>query len=168
MKITSFASQNVTQKALQECQPFATKPLNILIDLRSNQGGHLTDALKFSALFVTSNALIRVDEGGTTAMITRPVNHPFIHAKKIIVLVNAQTASAAEASAYILKKHPNAIIIGENTMGKTDIRRIDQQSSQLTRFHLPQGRIVPDIFHRFATDLDDEQVHLSAIAMSQK
>ena len=98
MKITSFASQNVTQKALQECQPFATKPLNILIDLRSNQGGHLTDALKFSALFVTSNALIRVDEGGTTAMITRPINHPFIHAKKIIVLVNAQTASAAEAS----------------------------------------------------------------------
>lgn len=158
----------MTQKALQECQPFATKPLNILIDLRSNQGGHLTDALKFSALFVTSNALIRVDEGGTTAMITRPINHPFIHAKKIIVLVNAQTASAAEASAYILKKHPNAIIIGENTMGKTGIRRIDQQSSQLTRFHLPQGRIVPDIFHRFATDLDDEQVHLSAIAMSQE
>ena len=115
MKITSFASQNVTQKALQECQPFATKPLNILIDLRSNQGGHLTDALKFSALFVTSNALIRVDEGGTTAMITRPINHPFIHAK-IIVLVNAQTASAAES--IFFKKHPNAIIIGRKHHGK--------------------------------------------------
>ena len=131
MKITSFASQNVTQKALQECQPFATKPLNILIDLRSNQGGHLTDALKFSALFVTSNALIRVDEGGTTAMITRPVNHPFIHAKKSsywsmpkphrrlkpvrIFLKNTPTPSLLEktpwekpTSAGLINNHPNS------------------------------------------------------------
>ncbi|MGC6368011.1 MAG: S41 family peptidase [Candidatus Marinamargulisbacteria bacterium] len=167
-KIQSFASQNVTLKTQQECQSFAKKPLNILIDLRSNQGGQLRDALQFSALFVTSNALIRLDDGSITNLVTRPIDHPVIASKKIIVLVNAQTASAAEASAHVLKKHPNTIIIGENTMGKTTIHRNDGQAATLIGFHLPQGRIVPDIFHRFSNQLDDEQVYLSAIAMSQK
>ena len=117
IKIQSFTPPTITKKAIDN-RP--TNTPNVIIDLRDNPGGNLKDAIAFGALFVTKNQLIELNSTkNTRLMVTRPQNHPFIPTNKLIILINSNTASAAEAAAAILAHHPNSIHIGTPTHGKT-------------------------------------------------
>ena len=95
-------------------------------------------------------------------------NHPFIETKKLIILTNSQTASAAEAACIILSKHPNSIIIGTNTQGKSEIKTSPSKIVKHTHFYIPNHHISPDIFKRFDSKLDNESVYLESIKLSNQ
>ena len=140
--------------------------LNLIIDLRDNSGGNLFKALEFSALFVTKNALIKLKSDTKSTTITKPKDLPFIKTERLLILINAHTASAAEAAAHVLLQNKNAISIGRNTMGKSTITSGSTNNQGYTTFILPNHHISPDIFHKFNPANDLETQYLNAIKLS--
>lgn len=88
----------------------------ILLDLRNNGGGTLQSSVDVASLFMSSGKVIATVDGESAASYVS-------HGEKDItmplyVLVNGQTASAAEILASALRFHLKAPILGSQTYGK--------------------------------------------------
>jgi carboxyl-terminal processing protease len=130
----------------------------LVLDLRNDPGGLLTQAVKVSDLFLDSGLIVytdgRLDNQKQKYFARRPgsfVDFP------IVVLVNGGTASASEIVAGALQDHKRAVILGTQTFGKGSVQTIlpldDNSALRLTtaKYYTPSGRsiqatgIVPDI-----------------------
>lgn len=98
----------------------------LVIDLRSNPGGYLNQAIDVSDRFLTSGVIVSTVEGGRSgkretrkavAARTEP-DYP------IAVLVNGNSASASEIVAGALRNLDRAVIIGERTFGKGSVQHL--------------------------------------------
>jgi carboxyl-terminal processing protease len=89
----------------------------IILDLRDNPGGLLQEAINTTSLFIkTGKVLIEEDSNGKQTTI--PVNgNPLDTSSQIIVLINNQSASAAEIVSGALKDNHRAILLGQKTYG---------------------------------------------------
>ncbi len=135
-------------------------PLKIMVDLRDNPGGYLHNALAFAAVFVTANVMVEVTRSQDVVAVTRPPEHPYVPTTALVILVNARTASAAEAAALVLAKHPNSVIIGEPTVGKRTIHRATNRPVDYDTFVMPQGRIIPHVPYTFTSHHDAYRIAL--------
>ena len=169
IKINEFTEDFSITQTLNDIQLInKDAPLNLIIDLRDNSGGNLYKALEFSALFVTKNALIKLKSTTKSTTITKPKSLPFIKTERLLILINAHTASAAEAATHILLHNKHAISIGRNTMGKSTITSESSNDQDYTRFILPAHHISPDIFYKFNPANDLETQYLNAIKLSNQ
>jgi carboxyl-terminal processing protease len=89
----------------------------IILDLRDNPGGFLSEAVNTASLFMQSgNVLLEQDSSGQRQPV--PVNgNPIDTNITIVVLVNENSASAAEIVTGALQDNHRAVIIGETTFG---------------------------------------------------
>ena len=94
---------------------------NLILDLRGNSGGWLSDFHRIADLFVPRGAVLSIEETRMN-MFSRTItsrNGPFFDFDNIIILQNGRTASAAEGLILALRYHvPNVITIGSTTFGK--------------------------------------------------
>lgn len=130
----------------------------LVLDLRNNPGGLLTQAVRVTDLFLDAG-LIVYTEGRIESQ-----RQKFFAQKDspvmdfpIVVLVNGGSASASEIVAGALQDHKRAIVLGTKTFGKGSVQTIlpldDNSALRLTtaRYFTPKGRsiqatgIVPDI-----------------------
>ncbi len=96
----------------------------IALDLRNNYGGLLTAGIDTARLFLTDGMIIQQKYRGQaieTFKVDRP--GPFSDTP-LVVLVNQNTASAAEIIAGALKLHQRAALIGTRTYGKDTIQLV--------------------------------------------
>jgi len=97
----------------------------LVLDLRNNPGGLLTQAIKVSDLFLNDGVIVYTD-----GRIESQKQKFFAHARDtepaypIIVLVNGGSASASEIVAGALKDHGRALILGTQTFGKGSVQTI--------------------------------------------
>jgi len=114
----------------------------ILLDLRTDSGGLLDQALAVADEFVDGGQLVTIR--GRSAEVEQHRAHPGGLAVKarVIVLVNAETASAAEILAGALQDHRRATILGMKTYGKGAIQ---------TYFDLDDGAGLKLTTHRYST-----------------
>jgi carboxyl-terminal processing protease len=117
IQVVQFAngvSNQVKTDVLQAKKMGATK---IVLDLRDNPGGYLNEAVDMVSLFVKQgNVLIQQNRSGQRTPI--PVTGNAIDTTTpMVVLVNQNTASAAEIVSGSLKDNHRATIIGEKTFG---------------------------------------------------
>ena len=105
----------------------------LILDLRDNPGGYLQEAIDTVSLFLASgNVLLEQDSSGNRT--PDPVNgHPVDTHIPIVVLVNGNTASAAEIVSGALQDNNRAIIIGTTTLGTGTV---------LNEFDLPDGSAI--------------------------
>ena len=130
------------------------KPLGYIVDLRSNPGGILDEAVKVSDAFLTKGEI--VSERGRNKVV---VNRWFAEkafpgdlagGKPVIVLVDAGSASASEIVAGALQDHHRALIMGERSFGKGSVQNVLPLSRDtglrltIARYHLPSGRSVQE------------------------
>lgn len=130
------------------------KPLGYIVDLRSNPGGILDEAVKVSDAFLTKGEI--VSERGRDKIV---VNRWFAEkafpgdlagGKPVIVLVDAGSASASEIVAGALQDHHRALIMGERSFGKGSVQNVLPLSRDtglrltIARYHLPSGRSVQE------------------------
>ena len=164
ISVKNFNSGTITTETLKKLSKYhPEKAPNIIIDLRNNHGGTLHDAIGFGALFVTKNELIQlVKTDNTPLLITRPKNHPLVTANRLIILINEQTASAAEAAVHILSQHKNSIRIGTHTYGKTIINT-EKTPSPYKEMSIKS--IHPDIQYEWKNS-DQEAIILKALAIA--
>src|SRR5918997_1271107 len=125
------------------------KPLGYVVDLRSNPGGLLDQAVDISDAFLESGEIVS-QRGRERNDIERYYARPgdMAHGLPVIVLVDAGTASASEIVAGALQDHRRALIMGEKSFGKGSVQTVVQTGPttalRLTtaRYYTPSGRSV--------------------------
>jgi carboxyl-terminal processing protease len=97
----------------------------LVLDLRSNPGGYLTQAVEVSDTFLADGVIVSTVEGaGDSRTESRASSQDHETDYPIAVLVNATSASASEIVAGALKNQDRAIIIGERTFGKGSVQHL--------------------------------------------
>jgi carboxyl-terminal processing protease len=117
IQITQFSNgaSNQLKDALSQAKKLGAK--EIILDLRDNPGGFLQEAINVASQFIgKGNVLLEQDSTGQRTPV--PVNgQPIDTTIPIVVLVNSNTASAAEIVSGALQDNHRAIIIGTKTFG---------------------------------------------------
>jgi carboxyl-terminal processing protease len=146
------------QRALEKLAGEKSGLKGLVLDLRNNPGGLLTQAVRVADLFLDSGMIVYT-EGRIESQ-----RQKFFAQKDgswldfpVVVLVNGGSASASEIVAGALQDHKRAVVLGTKTFGKGSVQTIlpldDSSALRLTtaRYFTPKGRsiratgIVPDI-----------------------
>lgn len=143
------------------------KPLGYVLDLRSNPGGLLDEAVNVSDVFLGDGEIVS-QRGRRRADTLKFFAKPGDYAKglPVIVLIDAGSASASEIVAGALQDRHRGLVMGERSFGKGSVQTIVPLTSdtglRLTtaRYFTPSGRSVqeggidPDIFVPQLSDPD--------------
>lgn len=124
IRLSSFISRNATsefEKALIEnCDKDG-----LIIDLRSNPGGLLTNAIYIADMLLDSKVIVStVDREGykdTTRATQRVLTN-----QPIVVIINGGSASASEILSGALKDNKRAVIVGKKSFGKGLVQEINR------------------------------------------
>jgi carboxyl-terminal processing protease len=145
--ITNFmeTTSHEVQTALDKFGPNLS---GLLIDLRANPGGLLNEAVNVSDKFLQKGQTVVSQHG--RAFQDQVYRAPTGSTKKypVVVLVNKNTASAAEIVSGALQDHDRALIVGETTFGKGLVQTVfpisENTGLALTTYHYytPSGRLI--------------------------
>lgn len=127
------------------------RPLGYIVDLRSNPGGLLDQAIEVSDAFLERGEVVSQrgrEKGDIERYYARPGD--YAHGLPIIVLVDSGSASAAEIVAGALQDQHRALVMGERSFGKGSVQTLLQLTEttglRLTtaRYYTPSGRSVQE------------------------
>lgn len=130
----------------------------LILDLRSNPGGLLDQAVRIADLFLDSGIIVstvgRDRARQEVEYASKRHTHPYM---PMVVLVNEASASASEIVAGALQDHNRALLVGMPTFGKGSVQSIIPLPNgaglkmTVARYYTPNGRsiqakgIVPDV-----------------------
>jgi carboxyl-terminal processing protease len=126
-------------------------PLGYVVDLRSNPGGLLDQAVEVSDVFLERGEVVS-QRGREKGDIERfyATKGDMARGLPIVVLVDSGSASAAEIVAGALQDHHRAVVMGERSFGKGSVQTLlpltDTTALRLTtaRYFTPSGRSVQE------------------------
>lgn len=133
---------------------------SLILDLRNNPGGLLTQGIRVASLFLNPGQQIVSTRGrmrGSSSTYADSTSQPWPDLP-VVVLVNDGTASAAEIIAGALQDHDRALIVGTPTFGKGLVQTLfpidDHTALKITtaRWYTPSGRLI----QRQAKDEEDQ------------
>ena len=154
----------------------------IILDLRNNPGGLLTQAIRVSDAFLEKGEIVST-RGRNPADGDRFNATPgdLAMGKPIVVLINGGSASASEIVAGALQDHRRAIVVGTKSFGKGSVQTVmplrGDGAMRLTtsRYYTPSGRSIqalgvsPDILveQPRRTPADEEEDESNALVRSE-
>jgi len=125
----------------------------LVLDLRDNGGGLLTEAVNIVNLFVKKNELVvstkgkQKDKNRNYQTTMEPVDLTI----PLVVLVNGSSASASEIVAGALQDVDRAVIVGRRTFGKGLVQNVfplsynTQVKITVAKYYIPSGRCIQEI-----------------------
>ena len=154
----------------------AEKVHGVVIDLRQNGGGSLTEATELTGLFIPSGPVVQVKDSSGSLEIEKDMDPEQVYSGPLAVLVDRYSASASEIFAGAIQDYGRGIIIGEPTFGKGTVqtlidldRFVRNGGKKLGRLRLTMAQffrvnggstqfrgVVPDIVYPTASGSDDE------------
>ena len=124
IRLSSFISRN----AASEFKAILERDYNkkgFIVDLRSNPGGLLSNAIYISDMFLDGGVIVStVDRDGYRE--TQRATRGLVTTKPVVVLINKGSASASEIFSGAMKDNGRAIIIGEQSFGKGLVQEINK------------------------------------------
>ncbi len=135
-------------------------PNGVILDLRSNGGGILQEAVKIVNLFVPKDVEV-VSQRGKIAeknFTYNTVNTPLEPNLPLVVLVNSHSASASEIVAGSLQDLDRAIIIGQRSYGKGLVQQTfnlpynSLVKITIAKYYIPSGRCIQEIDYTHRKD----------------
>lgn len=144
LKLFSFyqdpknSSASDMRKALEQLKT-EHKLKGVLLDLRSNAGGLLTQAVSVTGLFINKGIVVSIQDSSGRVQHLREVEGKPVWDGPLCVLVNQASASAAEIVAQTLQDYGRAIVVGDpHTFGKGSFQTftLDPMNNQKVN---PQG-----------------------------
>ena len=124
----------------------------LIIDVRDNGGGYLQSAVEILSEFIEKDELLvetRYQESFFNQSY-KSFNRGGIFNKKIVVLINGNSASASEITAWALREYDRALLVGEKTYGKWSVQKPFDLSGggllklTVAKWFTPQGRNIDD------------------------
>ncbi|HBB76285.1 MAG: hypothetical protein A2186_04190 [Candidatus Levybacteria bacterium RIFOXYA1_FULL_41_10] len=98
----------------------------LILDLRNNPGGYLSDAAFISSEFLKQDSVVVIEEEGNgKKTILRAERKGLLQEIPLIVLINKGSASASEIVAGALRDHGRATLLGENSFGKGTVQQAE-------------------------------------------
>ena len=117
----------------------------VLVDLRNNSGGALTEANKLTGLFTSAGATLQIRESNGNIIPWGDARVRQAWSKPMAVLVNRYSASASEIFAGAIQDYQRGLVIGQRTFGKGTVQRLDNLSEG-------QLKITESKFYRVSGD----------------
>ena len=113
----------------------------LIIDLRSNGGGHMLEAINLIGIFIDYGTLGVIDSGNEKPALIKDMNRGLIYDGPLTVMIDEFSASASEFFAVTLQDYNRALIVGSTSFGKSTAQTV-----------------LPIVSHRYASpeDLDFE------------
>lgn len=161
----------------------------LIIDLRSNGGGSLSEALELTGLFIDRGPVVQTKDASGRVDINYDPEPGISYPGPLAVLVDRNSASASEIFAGAIQDYRRGIIIGEPTFGKgtvqnvIDLNRFIKESNEdhgrlkttIAQFFRVSGGsnqhkgVVPDIIFPTAEDSSDqgERAYKNALPWDQ-
>lgn len=172
IRLSSFISKNAANEFKNILIQSRDKK-GFIVDLRSNPGGLLTNAIYISSMFLPRGIIVStVDRDGYKE--TQKASGIPITNKPLVILINKGSASASEIMSGALKDNKRAVIVGEKSFGKglvQEINRLPNNSGiniTIQKYLTPNGTdinkkgIEPDIVVELSEDdvknKDDKQL----------
>jgi carboxyl-terminal processing protease len=135
------------------------KMAGLILDLRNNGGGALTDAVGVAGLFLGEGPVVQVRNGEGSAKVLYSYNKDIAYNGLMVVLTNRFSASASEIVAGALQDYGRAVVVGsEHTHGKGTVQVIMDLDKSLTlrnmRQYMPLGalKMTTQKFYRVTGD----------------
>ncbi|HPA01551.1 MAG TPA: S41 family peptidase [Chiayiivirga sp.] len=161
LRISAFQANTSLdlERKLKELAANGSKPLRgLVLDLRSNPGGLLNAAVESADAFLDAGVIVST-RGRLAQSRSEATAHPgdLLDGAPIAILVDGNTASAAEVLAGALRDHHRALVLGSTTFGKGSVQTVlpldngDSIKVTTARYYTPNGTsiqatgIVPDI-----------------------
>lgn len=122
------------------------KVKGVILDLRYNSGGMLSQAVAVTGLFITKGVVVSIKDNTGNIQHLRDLDGKTIWDGPLLVLVNPASASASEIVAQTLQDYGRAIIVGdEHTFGKGSFQTftLNSQSGEVNpdgEFKVTRGR----------------------------
>ncbi len=124
IRLSSFISRNAAGEFASILNSNKNKK-GFIIDLRSNPGGLLTNAISISDMFLDGGTIVStVDRDGYIE--TQKASQTVYTKKPVVVLINKGSASASEIFSGAMKDNHRAVIIGEQSFGKGLVQEINK------------------------------------------
>jgi len=145
IKLSTFLSSNAAQEVQNALKTMEGKS-GYILDLRSNPGGLLSNAIRIADMFLDEGSIVStVDRDGYKEV--RYSNSSVLTDKPLVLLINGGSASASEILSGALKDNKRAVLIGERSFGKGLVQEINQ---------LPGGAGVNITTQRYLTPHDTD------------
>ena len=164
---------SATRDVARMLAQFRTQKMDgVVLDLRGNGGGSLSEAIELTGLFIDKGPVVQVRESGGRVSVENDDKAGVAWDGPLAVLVNRGSASASEIVAGALQDYGRGLIIGETTFGKGTVQnmvdldrwpaneeaRFGQVKLTIAQFFRPGGSstqnkgVVPDV--SFPTSVD--------------
>lgn len=162
IRLSSFISKNAAKEFENVLAQNKSKK-GYIIDLRSNPGGLLTNAIYIANLLLPKGIIVSTVDRDGYKETQRAVGSPITN-KPLVVLINKGSASASEILSGALKDNKRAVIVGEKSFGKglvQEINRLPNNSGvniTIQKYLTPNGTdinkkgIEPDILVELTDD----------------
>lgn len=183
IRLANF-QENTTDElvaALNKLQSQKVPLKGLIIDLRTNPGGLLTEAVNVTDQFIDKGLIVSTrGRAPGQEMVFRATPRMTAGSYPIIVLVNQGSASASEIVAGALQDHHRALLLGTQTFGKGSVQTIlpldDKGALKLTtaRYYTPSGRsiqakgITPDLVVPFKAPAPAPKADKKSQGLSEK
>lgn len=109
------------RKLLEEMK--AKKATALIIDLRENGGGALTEAVELSGLFIAEGPVVQVRDAYNRIRVHEDPDSKQVYSGPLLVMVNRHSASASEIFSAAIQDYDRGIVIGQNTFGKGTVQQ---------------------------------------------
>lgn len=164
IRLSSFISRNAAKEVADIINNNEGKKA-FIIDLRSNPGGLLSNAIYISDMFLNGGAIVStVDRDGYKE--TQKATSGVLTTKPLVVLLNKGSASASEIFSGAMKDNKRAVLVGTQSFGKGLVQEINKLPNNaginitIQKYLTPNGTdihkkgITPDV----VVELTDDEV----------
>ena len=162
IRLSSFISRNASKEVSEILQNSPYKKA-FIIDLRSNPGGLLSNAIYISDMFLNGGAIVStVDRDGYKE--TQKATRGVLTTKPLVILVDKGSASASEIFSGAMKDNKRAVILGTQSFGKGLVQGINKLPNNsginitIQKYLTPNGTdihkkgITPDVLVEFTEE----------------
>jgi carboxyl-terminal processing protease len=148
---TQGASEEI-KNALEELKKKAPVK-KVVLDLRNNPGGLLSEAIKVTNLFIKKGLPVVETKGKLEEWqkVYKTTGKPAFKEVPLVVLINSGSASASEIVAGTLQDYDRAVVIGQRSFGKGLVQETrplpfgSQIKVTIAKYYTPSGRLIQAI-----------------------
>ncbi|WP_150137686.1 carboxy terminal-processing peptidase [Candidatus Enterovibrio escicola] len=113
----------------------------IVIDLRNNGGGALSEASAFTGLFIEGGPIVQIRDGHGRVDLNEDSDKVVYYEGPLTILINRYSASASEIFSAALQDYGRAVILGEQSFGKGTVQQHRSLNHMYDLFDKPLGHV---------------------------
>jgi len=113
----------------------------LIIDLRGNGGGALTEAISVTGLFINSGPIVQVRDSRGKVNIRKDPDPGILYSGPLLIMVDRDSASASEIFAGAIQDYKRGFIVGESTFGKGTVQNLIDLDRYANKDSGPLGQL---------------------------